>query len=317
MVVRGVSGTGETTLLVVIHHMFKYLGAEALAAVTGATPMAAALIGGRMLHSWAVLPSILHAPVLRPSVSRGDNLCRVKYLFVDQYSALTKWSLASLLEAIAKEHGPTCHNTMSPFGGLNVILFGNLLDFPPTMGPRDTLFRAVDADEHSAMGCMLFDRLSTVVTLQEQHRVKVEGWTTLLESVDWDNVTLISHRISIVAAWNQTAVSALGSATECPMYRVHAMHLVRRGTTQLTAEELALMACAPTYLKGCLPALLDIVITHAGEQIYGIIIHITLDAHEPRAPLEELVLDLLYQPAVVMQPADPAYLQITCNNTNT
>ncbi|KAJ7742509.1 hypothetical protein DFH07DRAFT_777740 [Mycena maculata] len=72
MIVRGASGSGKITLSKPIHASFKRHGVVDLIAKTGASVTVAALVGGRTVHSRAVLS--LQMDVIRPSVARAGHI---------------------------------------------------------------------------------------------------------------------------------------------------------------------------------------------------------------------------------------------------
>ncbi|KAJ7783948.1 hypothetical protein DFH07DRAFT_691644, partial [Mycena maculata] len=156
------------------------------------------------------------------------------YLLIDQNSTLMKRNMASLLDALAIVRSPD-KTPAAPFAGMNIILFGDLFDFPPLAGSPNVLYRSINVNKHSATRCVLFDRFRTVVTLCEQHRTQDTDWAALLENIRmdcctvndvsvlrslilggpntpdfstpaWFDVTLTSPCISVVAAWNQMAI---------------------------------------------------------------------------------------------------------------
>ncbi|KAJ7783511.1 hypothetical protein DFH07DRAFT_948526 [Mycena maculata] len=85
-----------------------------LVAKTRASVMATALVGGRTVHSWAVLPPQMD--ILRPSVAQADQIRHVKYLLIDQNSALMKRNMASLSDALAIVRSPD-KTPAAPFAG--------------------------------------------------------------------------------------------------------------------------------------------------------------------------------------------------------
>ncbi|KAJ7080494.1 hypothetical protein C8R43DRAFT_965727 [Mycena crocata] len=157
MIVQGEGGTGKTVLLNAITHTFVYHLAEALLAKTATTGVAASLIAGQTLHSWA----------------------------------------GSVKSAVG---GKGVGSPSKPFGGMNVILFGDPHQFPPVGSPHNTVYSSVDVKERDHMGHSLWAQFSTVVTLTEQKRVP--DW----DAPGWDEPTLVTPRHGARTAWNLQAL---------------------------------------------------------------------------------------------------------------
>lgn len=131
VVVYGQGGTGKLAMLNAISKTFDDLGASALLAKTATSGVAATLIGGQTLHSWAALPTrtpssdkwITH-PSKEIDKRQKENL-GVLWLTIDEMSMLTTPLLAYLSKATGIVR--TRMNSVEPsmaFGGLNIILIG-------------------------------------------------------------------------------------------------------------------------------------------------------------------------------------------------
>jgi hypothetical protein len=108
MILEGEAGTGKSQLLSVITRMFEDLGAAHLLARTATSGVAACLIGGSTLHSWAGLPprgmprSDKWATHPNPDMARRriHNIKDKLLLVIDEMSMLTLDTLALLSQVI-------------------------------------------------------------------------------------------------------------------------------------------------------------------------------------------------------------------------
>ena len=67
-----------------------------------------------------------------------------------------------------------------PFGGVNVILFGDLHQFPPVKNLPGALFCKTNKKNRASVGLAIYHQFETVVTLTEQMRIRDTRWMELL-----------------------------------------------------------------------------------------------------------------------------------------
>ena len=123
------------------------------------------------------------------------------------------------------------------WGGLNVIMCGDLHQFPPVaVGRSECLFNATanEAAHPRVIGRKIYEGFSVVVILKEQKRVKDEEWLQFLRRLrkgrviakdiamlrtlvlspsasdnmmdnDWNDTSLITPRHAVRASWNNKA----------------------------------------------------------------------------------------------------------------
>jgi hypothetical protein len=261
MIVQGQAGTGKTTLTEQITETFSVLGVRGLLAKTATTGVAATLIGGQTLHSWAGISrkNVLGASWVSSSgrevkAKRVRNFTGRQYLIIDEYSMLTKGVTTSLSDVLydlfkSDEGG----NSTLPFGGMHIIMSGDFHQFPPVPNPRAALYEIEDSSVRGKLGRQLFEQFSTVVELREQIRVTDVVWNAILGRLregacdkddlrevrkllltsaecarpdftvaPWNNATLVTPRHAVRVRWNAAAVRRHSLHTGSQLYAFHA-----------------------------------------------------------------------------------------------
>lgn len=135
--ISGPAGSGKTTI---INHFIDLINTQYSGmfeiAVTASTGIAATLIGGQTIHSWAGL-GIDTEPFNRKKVSpmmwaKADKLRYTDVLIIDEISMLP----AYLFEKLDKTLQFFRRNS-KPFGGIQLILTGDFLQLPPVQKKTD------------------------------------------------------------------------------------------------------------------------------------------------------------------------------------
>lgn len=138
--ITGGAGTGKTFLFNVLKNQVSRCYGDAhglssvkVAALTGA---AARLVGGATLHSLLKLPIQKTGEIMNMGQLSGIYLTNmrkiwkdVKFLFIDEIS-LVSYKVLTMIDARLKE----LKSNTGLFGGLNVLVFGDLLQLPPVNG---------------------------------------------------------------------------------------------------------------------------------------------------------------------------------------
>ncbi|KAF9781548.1 PIF1-like helicase-domain-containing protein [Thelephora terrestris] len=116
----------------------------------------------------------------------------IRYLIIDEYSMLSKSFLAALSRNISiGMEGSQGFRQATSFGGLNVILCGDLHQFPPVAcGKRESLYYPVSTDDKltSQVGRKIYEEFSTVIILKEQMRVTDHIWRDFLNHLRYGMV---------------------------------------------------------------------------------------------------------------------------------
>ncbi|MDR0423028.1 MAG: AAA family ATPase [Rickettsiales bacterium] len=136
--ITGPAGTGKSYLLNYLKNEYKSLH------ITASTGIAAVNVGGQTLHSWAGiglgnLPIYEYMKYYMSAKGRymKKKLQSAQMLAIDEISMITP-EVFDLLNNILKE----LRDNDKPFGGLQIILFGDFLQLPPVNKDytRDTYF---------------------------------------------------------------------------------------------------------------------------------------------------------------------------------
>lgn len=135
--ISGPAGSGKTTI---VNRFIETIDAEYNGkfeiAVTASTGIAASLIGGQTIHSWAGM-GIDTAPFnpkkIPPAMwSRKNALKYADVLIIDEISMLPAY-LFDKLDAILKHF----RRNKKPFGGVQLVILGDFLQLPPVSGRDD------------------------------------------------------------------------------------------------------------------------------------------------------------------------------------
>lgn len=174
-----------------------------------------------------------------------ENMWRhVQYLIIDEYSMLSKEFLAQLSRHISiAKLGSDSTDSASSFGGVNVILCGDLHQFPPVAASSGGALYYQSTPTRSGfsveaeLGRTIYEKFDKVVLLKQQVRVSDPVWRSFLTDVrrgcvkdkdismleslvltnpkcvatdfsseKWRDCCLITPRNSVRTRWNDEAV---------------------------------------------------------------------------------------------------------------
>ncbi|NQX12719.1 AAA family ATPase [Microbacteriaceae bacterium VKM Ac-2855] len=181
--VTGRAGTGKSTLL---NHLS--WNTEKQIVICAPTGVAALNVGGQTIHSLFRLPigviadsDLDQPPELRKLLNTIDTLV------IDEISMVN----ADLLDAIDRSLRQARQRKAEPFGGVQVVLFGDPFQLAPV--PGDPEERAYFADRYRSM--WFFDALVweqaplTMIELGQVHRQSDERFKWMLNAVRFGMVT--------------------------------------------------------------------------------------------------------------------------------
>ena len=157
------------------------------------TGVAASLVDGKTTHVIGCLSLGSKDDVSDAAKKKLQDFWRnVHYLIIDEYSMLSKTFLATLSRniSVGMEGSQGFQRGMS-FGGLNVILCGDLHQFPPVAcGKREPLYYPINSADPIPfqIGRKIYEEFSTVVILQEQMRVTDHVWRDFLDHLRYGRV---------------------------------------------------------------------------------------------------------------------------------
>jgi ATP-dependent DNA helicase PIF1 len=139
--ITGRAGTGKSTLL---RHLTEHSGKQII--VCAPTGVAALNVGGQTIHSLLKLPLgvIADAP-LRQSAELKRMLGKLDLLVIDEISMVN----ADLMDAIDRSLRQARGVRSVPFGGVQVVMFGDPYQLAPV--PGDGEERAYFADHYASM----------------------------------------------------------------------------------------------------------------------------------------------------------------------
>ena len=169
LLVVGKAGCGKSFLIDRLRHL---LGRKCL--VSALFGLAAYNVSGKTLHHILKLPikgkrnSELDGSQL---MEMQENLRNIRYLIIDEYSVVSQKDLAWISRRCKQATGIND----KVFGGINIILLGDLGQLPPVKG--NILFHKNPKDELSAEGLFVYSEFKKVVVLNVNQRVSGLGQT--------------------------------------------------------------------------------------------------------------------------------------------
>jgi hypothetical protein len=222
----------------------KWVRARDIADANTETGIAASLIDGKTTHVIGSVSMRKDGSMTDESKAKLQAFWKTKqYLVIDEYSMISKTFLAQLSRNIdiGKQGSDTYRGGYS-FGGVNVILCGDLHQFPPVaVAARESLFKprnVIDDSEPCLLGRVIYEEFSTVVILKQQMRVTDLRWLELLTNLrhgrtsqddirvlrsliigspetstdeedyrkdPWMDASLVTPRHAVRIQWNETA----------------------------------------------------------------------------------------------------------------
>lgn len=287
MHVPGEGGVGKSKVIQTITDQFAAAGASDRLLKAAYTGIAASLIGGSTIHVICRIPppragsrkdgEIVHSPEVEKDLA--EKYSNKKYLILDEVSMVSRELMREMSRVIGKARaGLEDYDPQLPFGGLNVIIFGDMHQFPPVTGgaphalftpirPRD--FGRKDM-ELAIQGRRVYEQFDTVVKLRKQVRVVDERWRQLLSRArhgncgaddlrllrrliltkaecpptdfnkgPWSEAVLVTPRHAVRRQWNEAAVERHCRLQKVTQYTSVALDAVKG--RQLTASEEFLM----------------------------------------------------------------------------
>ncbi len=230
--VTGRAGTGKSTLL-------NYLAdntAKALV-ISAPTGVAALNVGGQTIHSLFRLPiGVIADHDIVQSVELRKLLSTIDTLVIDEVSMVN----ADLLDALDRSLRQARARKNEPFGGVQLVLFGDPYQLAPVPGEADE--RAYFADRYESMwffDARVWDETDlTIYELSTIHRQHEDDFKRMLNAVRHGHVTAeIAGRLNEVGARPAPTDGAITLATtNGTVTRINATELARLPGRVLTAK---------------------------------------------------------------------------------
>jgi hypothetical protein len=244
MILYGEGGTGKSAVIQTVTDAFEERGVNAILLKAAYTGVAASLIQGKTLHTIGNI-SVDESGQVSLSDETKEKLQKFwkdrTYLIIDEHSMISKSFLAKLSRHIGVGKGADAKLDQS-FGGINVILCGDLHQFPPVATARqNALFyrdppRVKDPTD-AILGRQIYEEFTTVVILKEQMRVVDPVWRAFLDRLrhgkvepkdlemlrrlvitnpecpprdfakyPWQDMRLVTPRHAVRRHWNEAAI---------------------------------------------------------------------------------------------------------------
>ncbi|THG94148.1 hypothetical protein EW026_g7265 [Hermanssonia centrifuga] len=192
MVLYGEGGTGKSKVIQLVTEAFEARGVGNMLVKAAYTGVAASLINGKTTHNIAAMPTSkkLDTKLSDSAKSRLQVYwSQPTYLIIDEFSMISKSFLAILSRNITiGKSGSATFRAGHSFGGINVVLCGDLHQFPPVVAAREeflfyenSLRRDVNPNCRTRLtGRLIYEEFKTVVVLKQQMRVTDETWREVL-----------------------------------------------------------------------------------------------------------------------------------------
>lgn len=193
--VTGRAGTGKSTLL---NHLS--WNTEKQLVISAPTGVAALNVGGQTIHSLFRLPiGVIADHDIQQSAELRKLLNTIDTLVIDEVSMVN----ADLMDAIDRSLRQARQRSAEPFGGVQIVLFGDPYQLAPVPGDADE--RAYFGDTYRSM--WFFDAKVwqeaelKIVELTEIHRQHEADFKTMLNAVRHGTVTQeIADRLNSTGA---------------------------------------------------------------------------------------------------------------------
>ncbi|CAF1537756.1 unnamed protein product, partial [Didymodactylos carnosus] len=206
MCVPGPGGTGKSQLIKALTKYFEVTNKKYFLRKLAPTSIASSEIDGLTIHSF--LGPISYAKK-KKTVRPGDakvtrNWHHVHYIFIDEMSMVGLHLLSQIhkLLCIAKS------KSTEPFGGINVVFFGDFIQYPPVLDKplyRDMLAeknntrikskQKTELDTQYEVGRALWLQLNTVVQLTRQMRTDDPAFLEAQNRLRYGQCTTEDHKL--------------------------------------------------------------------------------------------------------------------------
>jgi hypothetical protein len=209
MYIGGAAGTGKSEIVKALKEYFLVRGCPQKLLLSASTGTAASKLSGNTIHSLCKLArnnkksDDSSRRLSKKNIALRQQWAMVEYLVVDEVSMIS----ADLLYEVHRvlQYAKECDNV--PFGGVNIIAFGDFYQFPPVVGfPLYAKIQYGDREPtqfiaDSAHGLELFNGFDKVVILRTNYRQRTDPrYQQLLQNhldgcLKDDDIKLLKSRV--------------------------------------------------------------------------------------------------------------------------
>ncbi|NLA65393.1 MAG: AAA family ATPase [Leucobacter sp.] len=219
--ITGRAGTGKSTIL---NHLA--FNTSKIIAVCAPTGVAALNVGGQTIHSLLRLPTgVIADHELDQPTDLKKMLAAIDTLVIDEISMVS----ADLMDAIDRSLRQARAKKHDPFGGVQIIMFGDPYQLPP-VPPRDPHERAYYDDNYRSL--WFFDAKAwqdaplTTIELVEVHRQRDDRFKQILGAVRHGEVDAeMARELNSAGARPAPADALTLATTNATVARINASRL--------------------------------------------------------------------------------------------
>lgn len=188
--VSGEAGTGKSQVIKAIVHLLDIMGFSKKLKVCASTGSAASKLSGQTIHSLLGLRVSILSKCSAKFKELLEDICQVRYIIIDEVSMIS----AEILCAISRRL-QMLFCSEEPFGGLNMLFFGDFYQFPPVSGTslyKQSFSSTLDTNGKvdAALGCHLWKQLNAAVVLRHNYRQRCDfRYISLLHNFLKGNLT--------------------------------------------------------------------------------------------------------------------------------
>lgn len=212
--VTGGAGTGKSTL---ISEIRKKYGNTVVVAPTG---IAALNVGGSTIHSTFKIPPKYITVIDKRKLKPVDVLANTKVLIIDEISMVNA-NVMDTLEYVLRISNLT-KNSIKPFGGVKVIMFGDLYQLPPVVADdvKTRFEKTYDTPYFFSAKCFNTKTPLITVELTKVFRQKDEDFVELLNNIRTGKdiertIDKINNSVKIDKGYNKDSIYITTTNKKC------------------------------------------------------------------------------------------------------
>jgi ATP-dependent DNA helicase PIF1 len=228
--VTGRAGTGKSTLLRCLKDMIT--GDMAVLAPTG---LAAVNVGGQTIHSFFGLPPRLIKPEDIRRSRNGQIMRRLELLVIDEISMVRSDLMWAIDQSLRVNRG----RPREPFGGVRLVMFGDLHQLPPVVQEAEVaehLESSYGGPFFFSVGALRQGAGTTLLELEQVFRQRDEQLIRILNIVREGEVTqqdleLLNERVNPVRTLSEGDPYVILTPTNAAAQRINMAYLDALGGT--------------------------------------------------------------------------------------